>query len=314
MPTRAMRNVCQPVPSSVTSAAVASTTAAVSVPIRIARSTLRYRRGSARIACTADELPFEPSLARSLPPALTMRNRAISELAQSPAATASTTAAATSHAIAASPGFSTRLRIPLRRVPYRAALGTPGVEQLVLQAEHRGMFPGLGMVETEQVEYAVGTQHLQFVGDRAVCLAGLLGGNLRAQDDVAEHGGRPRVAAGGPGAVRPVAARGRRAQLVHGKGEDVRGTFLAHPALVQIGDGGTIHQQYRQLRQRVDPHLVEHVPGQRRQGRLVHADPGFVAYLDAHAPGPVTGPACGVPGALPGQRRARRPGHAGCRP
>src|SRR6516165_9689594 len=234
MPSQARRNVCQPVPSSPTSAAVASTTAAVSAPIRIASSTLRYRRGSARIACTADELPFEPSLARSLPPALTMRNRAISELAQSPAAAASTTAAARSHAIAASPGFlPARLPVPfycvpLRRVPYRAALGTPGVEQLVLQSEHRGMFPGLGMIETEQVEYAVGTQHLQFVGDRAMRLAGLLGGHLRAQDDVAQHGGRPGVAADGPGAVRPVAARRRRAQLVHGKGEHVRGTFLAH--------------------------------------------------------------------------------------
>src|SRR6516162_8255475 len=142
MPANAMRNVCQPVPSSVTSAAVASTTAAVSVPIRIASSTLRYRRGSARIACTAEELPFEPFLARSLPPALTMRNRAISALAHSPAATASTTAAATSHAIVGSPGFPTRLRVALHRVLYRAALGAPGVEQLVLQSEHRGMFPG----------------------------------------------------------------------------------------------------------------------------------------------------------------------------
>src|SRR5439155_1323025 len=203
-------------------------------------STLRYRRGSARIACTAEELPFEPFLARSLPPALTMRNRAISALTHNPAATASATAAATSHAIAASPRF-----VPLHCVRYRPALGAPGVQQLVLQSEHGGMFPGLGMVETEQVEYAVGAQHLQFVGDRALRLAGLLGGHLRAQDHIAEHGGRPWVAGGVTDAVRAVAARGWRAQLVHGKREHVRGTFLAHPALVQIGDGGTIHQQYR---------------------------------------------------------------------
>src|SRR5215831_4147518 len=244
MPANAMRNVCQPVPSSPTSAAVASTTAAVSVPIRIARSTLRYRRGSARIACTAEELPFEPSLARSLPPALTMRNRAISALAHSPAASASTTAAARSHAIAASPGFSpARLPVPLHCTPLhgildRAARGAPGVKQLVLQSEHRRMFPGLGVIETEQVEYAVGTQHLEFVGDRPVRLAGLPGGHLRAQHHVAEHGDRAGVAAHRPRTVGPVAARGRRAQLVHGKGEHVRGTLLAHPALVQIGDRG----------------------------------------------------------------------------
>src|SRR5215471_12641612 len=127
-----------------------------------------------------------------------MRNRAISELAHSPAATASTTAAARSHAIAASPGFHSRLPGPLHGVLYRTARGAPGVKQLVLQSEHGRMFPGLGMIETEQVEYAVGTQHFEFVGHRPVRLASLLCGHLRAQDHVAEHGDRTGVAAHRP--------------------------------------------------------------------------------------------------------------------
>src|SRR5215475_2076111 len=238
MPASAMRNVCQPVPSHCTRAAVVSTTAAVSAAIRIARSTLRYCRGSARTACSWGDWPFEPSLARSLPPVLAMRNSAISALAHSPASTASATAAATSQAIAASPSL-----VPLPCVPARRALGAPRVQQPVLQPEHGGTVPRLGMVKPEQVEDAVGAEHLQFLLGRPLRLPGLLGGHLRAQHYVTKHG-RGGVAVGGPGPVGPVPARWRRAQLVHGEGEDVGGALLAHPALVQVGDGGDIHEQH----------------------------------------------------------------------
>src|SRR5215813_13492822 len=237
MPTSAMRNVCQPVPSHCTRAAVVSTTAAVSAPIMIARSTLRYRRGSARTACNWGDWPFEPSLARSLPPVLAMRSSAISALAHSPASTASTTAAATSQAIAASPGFPTLPGLPARR-----PLGAPGVQQPVLQPDHRGTLPRLGVVKPEQVEDPVRAEHLQFLFDRPLRLPGLLRGHLRAQDHVTEHG-RGGLPVRGPGPVGTVAARRRRAQLVHGEGQDVGGAFLAHPALVQVGDGGGVHEQ-----------------------------------------------------------------------
>src|SRR5215831_19470448 len=219
MPANAMRNVCQPVPSHCTRAAVMSTTAAVTAPTRTAMSTLRYRRGSTRTACNWGDWPFEPSLARSLPLVLAIRNSAISALAHSPATTARATAAATSQAIAASPGFST-----LHYGPAGGALGAPRVQQPVLQPEHGGTLPGLGMVKPEQVEDAVRAEHLQFRLDRPLRLPGLLRGHLRAQDHVTEHG-RGRVAVGGPRPVGAVAARWWRAQLVHGEGQDVSGAL-----------------------------------------------------------------------------------------
>src|SRR5215471_3785057 len=243
MPANAMRNVCQPVPSHCTRAAVMSTTAAVTAPTRTAMSTLRYRRGSTRTACNWGDWPFEPSLARSLPLVLAMRNSAISALAHTPASTASTTAAATSQAIAASPGFPTRPRVPLRCVPAGRAPGAPRTQQPVLQPEHGGTLRRLGMVEPEQVEDAVRAEHLQFLLDRPLCLPGLPRGHLRAQDHVTEHG-RGGVPVGGPGPVGAVAARWRRAQLVHGESEDVGGASLAHPSLVQVGDRGGVYEQY----------------------------------------------------------------------
>src|SRR5215471_12091434 len=243
MPASAMRNVCHPVPSHCTRAAVVSTTAAVSAPITIAMSTLRYRRGSARTACNWGDWPFEPSLARSLRPVLAMWSSAISALAHSPASTASATAAAISQAIAASPGFPTRLPVPLRCTKTWRALGAPRLQQPVLQSEHGGTLPGLGVVKPEQVQDAVRAEHLQLRLDRPLRLPGLLRGHLRAQDHVTEHG-RGRVAVGGPHPVGAVAARWWRAQLVHGEGQDVSGAFLAHPALVQVGDRGGVHQQH----------------------------------------------------------------------
>src|SRR6516164_8384002 len=238
MPANAMRTVCQPVPSHSTRAAVISTTAAVTAPTRTAMSTLRYRRGSARTACNWGDWPFEPSLARSLPLVLAMRNSAISALAHSPATSARATAATTSQAIAASPGFST-----LHYGPASGAVGAPRVQQPVLQPEHGGTLPGLGMVKPEQVEDAVRAEHLQLRLDRPLRLPSLLRGHLRAQDHVAEHG-RGGVAVRGPRPDGAVAARWRRAQFVHGEREDVGGAFLAHPSLVQVGDGGGVDEQY----------------------------------------------------------------------
>src|SRR5215470_12773813 len=243
MPANAMRNVCQPVPSHCTRAAVVSTTAAVSAPTRTARSTLRCRRGSAKTACNCGEWPFGPSLARSLPPVLAVRSSAISALAHRPASTASATAAATSQPIAASPGFPACLPVALHCSPARHALGAPRVQQPVLQPEHGGTLPRLGVVKPEQVKDAVRAEHLQFLLDRPLRLPGLFRGHLRAQDHVTEHR-RGGAAVGGPGPVGAVAPRWRRAQLVHGEREHVGGTFLAHPALVQVGDGGDIHEQY----------------------------------------------------------------------
>jgi hypothetical protein len=55
----------------------------------------------------------------------------------------------------------------------------------------------------------------------------------------------------------------RRPQLVHGEGEHVRGTWLAHPPLVQLGHGPLVDEQHGEFGQRVDPHLVQREPGDR---------------------------------------------------
>ena len=213
-------------------------------------------------------------------------------------------AAATSHAIRI-----TRIRPAPSRSRPAAVLGPPGAQQPVLQAEHRGMLVRVSVVVSEQVQDAVGAQHLQFVGYRVLRLAGLLGGDLRAQHHVAEQARRRALLVGAVGAV---AAGRRRPQLVHGKGQHVGRARLTQPALVQVGHGAPVHQQNGQLRQRVYPHLVEHVPGQRGQAGLVHVTPDSLAISMLTA-GPVAGPACtgrrvagAAPGAgAPGPRAAR---------
>src|SRR5215472_16546561 len=319
MATSPIRYVRQSLPSNCTSPAVADTTAAVSLPTRTTMSTLRYRPGSARTACSLGEEPFGPGRPRSRPPALARRRKAISALAHRPATTASASAAAKSHAIAVSPRSVLLPRVPCGRFPgarFRRALavralGAPCVKQPVLQPEHGGPLVRLGMIVTEQVEDAVRAQHFQFVGHRVLRLTCLLRGHLGAEDHVAQHG-RLGVRVRRPGPVTPVAARRRGSQLVHGEGQHIGGPLLPHPALVQVGDGRGVHQQNGQFRQRVHPQLVEHEPGQRREGGLVHAHPGFVGDLDAHEPAPVTGPACPDRGNAPAPPHGPPPGH-GCR-
>ena len=60
-----------------------------------------------------------------------------------------------------------------------------------------------------------------------------------------------------------------------------------------------VHQQNGQLRQRVDAHGVEHVPGQCGQAGLVHRDPRLVGDLDAHPLAPFA-----APGRVTGRRRS----------
>ena len=74
----------------------------------------------------------------------------------------------------------------------------------------------------------------------------------------------------------------RRPQLVHGEGEDVGRPRLAHPALVQPRHGRRVDQQHGKLRERMDAHIVQYVPGNRGQGHLVDGYTGFVGDINAH--------------------------------
>ena len=177
------------------------------------------------------------------------------------------------------------------RAPCRPATGhglarrrPPALEQLLLQPEHLPLLLGLRVVVAEQVQDAVGGEQLQLVVD------GVAGGGAPARRRPPGTARRRRAA--------PAPGPGRRAgpvsQLVHREGEHVGRARLAHPPLVQLGHVSPSTQQHRQLGQRVDPHLVEHVPGDRGQRRLVDVDPGLVGDLDGH-------------GQLPWRRGRRRP-------
>jgi hypothetical protein len=104
-------------------------------------------------------------------------------------------------------------------------------------------------------------------------LGGLFGGDLRAEHNVTEQAGVGGFLSG---------SRLRRPQLVHRERQHVGRTRLAHPALVQLGHGGLVHQQYGQLSERVDAHPVQREPGHRGDPGLVDLDAGLVGDIDAH--------------------------------
>ena len=111
------------------------------------------------------------------------------------------------------------------------------------------MLGGFGVVVTEQMQDAVHGQELEFLLSGMPRLAGLGGGHLRAEHDIAEQG------RAGLSAVRalPVTAgsaelrRDRGPQLVHGERQHVGRPRLTHPALMQASHDLLVHEQHREL-------------------------------------------------------------------
>ena len=118
------------------------------------------------------------------------------------------------------------------------------------------------MVVAEQVQDAVGGEQDQLVVHRMPGGAGLPDGDRRAEDDVAEQ----RRAGLGVVGTRGV-------QLVHGERQHVRGPGLAHPALMQVNHDLLIHEQHRELGQRVNVQLTEDMAGHRGEPGLIDAGP-----------------------------------------
>src|SRR5215207_8870681 len=164
-------------------------------------------------------------------------------------------------------------------------LGSPGLQQATLQAEHLPLLLGLGVVVPEQMQDAMDGEQVQLVLGPVPGGAGLPLGHHRAEHHVAEE---RRL-----GLVLDTRAAVD-LQLVHGEGEHIGRAGLAHPAVVQLGHVLGVDQQQRQLGHRVDAHLVERVPGDRQDLRLVDGEAGLVRDLDRHRlspSGPDGGPA-----------------------
>jgi hypothetical protein len=153
----------------------------------------------------------------------------------------------------------------------------------------------LAVVVAEQMQDPVRAQEVDLVLDVVLCLRRLLRRHLRADHHVTEERlSRVRVGL----RVVAVRARLRQAQLVHREGQHVGGTLFAHPAHVQLGHRGLVHEQDRKLGQRVHAHSVQHMPGQVGKERLIDVHPRLVGYLNGHQ-----APACGD-NAVPCLRRS----------
>jgi hypothetical protein len=150
----------------------------------------------------------------------------------------------------------------------------PGFQQLLLQAEHLGVLLRFCVVIAQEMQYAVHGEQLKF---RLRAVPGrlcLLGRDLRAEHNVAEQAG-----VGG----RLLAPAGlRRPELVHRERQHVRRARLPHPPLVQLGHRLLIDNEHGQLRQRVDPQLIQRVPGHRGEPGLVNLHAGLIRDIDAH--------------------------------
>src|SRR5690554_1144417 len=143
-------------------------------------------------------------------------------------------------------------------------------QEVALQAEHLLLFDGFGVIETEQVQDAMGGQHEQLIERAVACRLGLGRGDLRAEHHVAQKVGR---------ADRVFRAR---AQLVHREAEHVRRTRLVHPLDVKLCHRGLVDQQDREFGVRVHVQLVQGIDCQPLQHGLVDRDHRFVVDLDAH--------------------------------
>src|SRR5215813_704844 len=272
-----MRNARHAGPAQCSSTAATSKVAPISVTTLASSSTAMYFGTSASTAWSG-AAAWLPDVASSFAPARETRISAVSALAHSPANSASAAAARISQPIAR---LSLRSRRSGLRWHVRPAVGSPGSQQPVLQAEHGSMLSGVGMVIPEQVQDAMGGEQVDLIRDAMASPPGLPRSNLRANHHISKQNIGPigiEVAR-----LRMRSARLRRPELIHRESEHVRWPFLALPPDVQLGHGRLVDQQQRQLGERVHAHLVEYVPGEPGQRGFVDVHARFIGDLDAHA-------------------------------
>jgi hypothetical protein len=132
----------------------------------------------------------------------------------------------------------------------------------------------LGVVIAEQVQHPVDGEQLK-LGLGAVPGRSRLGcRDLRAEHHITEQA---RVS----GRLLAPARLGR-AELVHRERQHIGRARLPHPALVQLGHRLLVDDQHGQLRQRVDPQLIQREPGHRGEPGLVDLHTGLIRDIDAH--------------------------------
>src|SRR5260221_2252270 len=205
-------NARQAGPAQCSSTAATSNVAPISAMTLASSSTATYFGPSASTACSGAGV-WLPDLASSFAPARETRSSAVSALAHNPANSASAAAARISQPIAClswragSPGRPgnpggpggpgrrgdsgrapvfgrTAVCGPGGSAAVPAALGPPGRQQPVLQAEHGSMLLGVGMVIPEQVQDAVGGEQVDFVRNGMLSPPGGRGGHLRADHHI----------------------------------------------------------------------------------------------------------------------------------
>ena len=136
------------------------------------------------------------------------------------------------------------------------------------------MFLRFCVVIAEEMEDAVHGEQLKLCLRAVPGRPRLLGRDLRAQHHIAEQarvGGRLLAPAGL-----------RRPELVHRERQHIRRARLPHPALVQLGHRLLVDNEHGKLRQRVDPQLIQRVPGHRGEPGLVDLHAGLIRDIDAH--------------------------------
>ncbi len=99
----------------------------------------------------------------------------------------------------------------------------------------------------------------------------LLLGHLGAEHDVTEEPLRGLLV-----------VLGRRTQLVHREGHDIRRARQVHPLDVQLLHRGAVHHDHRELGEGVDPHARERVAGDVEDRLLVDLGSGLVVDVDRH--------------------------------
>jgi hypothetical protein len=136
------------------------------------------------------------------------------------------------------------------------------------------VFLRLGVVVAEQVKDPVHGQQLELRLGAVPRRPRLRRRYLRAEHHVTEQ-------AGVRGRLLPAAGL-RRAQLVHRERQHIGRAWLPHPALVQLGHRLLVDDQHGQLRQWMDPQLIQRVPGHRGESGLVDLHAGLIRDIDAH--------------------------------
>ena len=134
------------------------------------------------------------------------------------------------------------------------------------------------MVVAQQMQDAVHGEQVQLVVQAVPGLAGLLLRHRGAEHDITQQRRT------WTGVIRPPSG----VELVHRKAHHVGRARFVHPLQMQVRHCLDVHQQHRQLGERIDPELVQREPGDRDQRQLIDRHARFVGDFDTHQAGPAS--------------------------